>query len=138
MRLFEHTDVKGRLLPLEKVRMFADFPAGWTLQNAPDAAKAPLIAAGEEALGKPLPPLPASLYRQFVRLGNRAVFEAAYFYRRQLLMDLLFAEAAEGEGRFLDGIVDALWAILEETTWVLPAHNSAACSTPSPATTCPG
>ena len=67
--------------------------------------------------------LPASLYRQFGRMGNRIQFENAYFDRRTLLNNLLYAEAVEQQGRFLDRAVDLIWAILEETTWVLPAHN---------------
>lgn len=123
MRIFEDTCVSGKVLPLEQVRMFLDFEAGWSLQGRCEQAKQSAIRRGEEALERPIPMLPASLYRQFGRTGSRSGFEAAYFERRALLHDLLYAEAIEGNGRFYDRIIDLIWAVLEESTWVLPAHN---------------
>jgi len=40
-----------------------------------------------------------------------------------MLTDLTLAECLEGRGRFLDPLLDAVWAILEESAWVLPAHQ---------------
>ena len=67
--------------------------------------------------------LPAWRYMDFQKNGNRSRYEAAYFERRDRLITFLLAECFEGQGRFMEGIVNGLWAILEETTWVLPAHN---------------
>ncbi len=33
------------------------------------------------------------------------------------------AECGEAEGRFLDDIASGVWAICEESSWVVPAHN---------------
>lgn len=123
MKIFENISVSGKVLPLEKVRLFSDFPAEWSVQALSELTKGELVQRGETALKKTIPELPAALYRQFGRIGNRIQFENAYFERRALLCDLLYAEAAEGKGRFLDRIVDHIWATLEESTWVLPAHN---------------
>ena len=111
------------VLPLEQVVLFSDFSAKWSLENLTDPMKQEIIRAGEESMTQAIPMLPASLYRQFGRMGNRIQFENAYFDRRTLLNNLLYAEAVEQQGRFLDRAVDLIWAILEETTWVLPAHN---------------
>ena len=91
-------------------------------QALPNAVAAYLIALGEEALAKPLPPLPATLYLAYARDGNRSNFEAVYFERRALLQNLALAECVEAKGRFLDAAADALWALCEESTWCLPAH----------------
>ncbi len=90
-----------------------------------DAEKKELIENAEKILPQVIPALSATAYMRFMKEGdgNRTVFERVYFDRRIHLMQLVAAECAEGQGRFLDKIVDFMWAIMEETTWVLPAHN---------------
>ncbi len=88
----------------------------------PDAARETLIRRGEEALAQALPALPASLYLEYAREGNRSRFEDVYFERRRLLHRLVLAECAEARGRFLDGIANTLWALGEESSWCIPAH----------------
>ena len=83
------------------------------------------VAEAEKLLSKPVPALPATLYMRFHRDGNRSEYEAPYFARRRAAQHLLFAELTEGRGRFTDLLADYVWAICEETTWVLPAHNKA-------------
>ncbi|HOS43310.1 MAG TPA: heparinase II/III family protein, partial [Armatimonadota bacterium] len=70
----------------------------------------------------PPPALPASLYMEFARNGNRARYEGPYFARRQRLGRLALAEAFAYQGRFLDEIINGLWLIAEEATWCIPAH----------------
>jgi hypothetical protein len=106
---------------------FAIAPAGqdrarW--QALPGDLRAALVAAGEAALSGDWPALPATLYLGYTRNGNRVDFETVYFARRRRLNDLVLAECVEWQGRFLDAIVDGLWAIAEESGWQLPAHNS--------------
>ncbi len=45
-----------------------------------------------------------------------------HFERRSALASLTLAECTEGEGRFLDDIVNGIWAICEESYWGVPAH----------------
>lgn len=40
------------------------------------------------------------------------------------MLTLAAAEKTEGRGRFLDLLVDYIWAVCEETSWVIPAHNT--------------
>ena len=40
----------------------------------------------------------------------------------RMLCTLVLAECLEGEDRFLDSILDIVWAICEESGWELPAH----------------
>ena len=58
----------------------------------------------------------------FRRTGNRTAFESPYLLRRSVLTDLVLAECACDDGRFLDDVINGLWAICEESTWSLPAH----------------
>jgi len=76
----------------------------------------------EAALGQPVPALPATLYLDTQRTGRRGPFQKLYFGRRATLTYLTLTECLENQGRFLDAIVDYIWAICEESTWVVPAH----------------
>jgi len=105
---------------------FAPFPAT-TDKPAWDAlpleARAKLIQWGDVALSAPWPTLSATDYLDFTRTGRRIPFENKYFGRRHLLNDLVVAECVSGQGRYLDAITDAVWAICEESGWQLPPHN---------------
>ena len=70
-------------------------------------------------------PLPATLFLDYARTGNRSRFEAVQSSRRHHLQALVLAECAAGDGRALDGIADGVWTICEETFWGLPAHLGA-------------
>lgn len=90
---------------------------------APEAREA-LVNRAEVLMEKKWETLPAHLYMDFQRNGNRSRYEAVYFERRERLLQLALAECIEGKGRFIDVIIDGLWAICEETSWVIPAHNN--------------
>ncbi|MBQ8642456.1 MAG: heparinase II/III family protein [Clostridia bacterium] len=110
-------DTASLLLPPEEVRLYSDLPR--TDFSAPDT-----IPPAEALLGEPVPALPASLYRQYYETGNRSNYEGPYFARRRNMLTLAAAEKTEGKGRFLDLLVDYIWAVCEESTWVIPAHNT--------------
>ena len=120
-KLFElyRSKLESLILPPEDFRLFCDRPEGFTLR---EEYREQAIAQGEALLHKTYPLLPLSTYLLFARTGNRIGFEAPYLERRTDLMALLTAEAYEGQGRFIDPIMDLTWAILEESSWVLPAH----------------
>ena len=67
--------------------------------------------------------LPASQFKMFQETGNRMVWERPYHSRRARLLVLAFAEAYKNDGKYMDCILDYLWAILEESTWTIPAHQ---------------
>lgn len=69
-----------------------------------------------------IPFLTYSMYRQFERTGERPSFQAPYFQRRSMLTRALI-EYVMGDTSQLDNIQNLLWAICEETSWVMPAHE---------------
>lgn len=69
------------------------------------------------------PMLPASEYREYYKSGDRDGFEKLYDERRKVLASCVMAECVEGKGRFIESIINGIWCICEESTWVLPAHN---------------
>ncbi len=110
---------EGNVLPFEKFRLFLD-------EKDPkfdDEKLAKVVASAEKMLDEPIPFLPASLYREFAVTGNRSHFEKPYFRRREMAYTLSLAEAYEKKGRFSEKLMDVLFAIFEESSWVIPAHN---------------
>ena len=81
-----------------------------------------LVRTAREVLTQPIPALPASLFMEFVRNGDRSHYQAPYFARRANLNALVMAEVIEYKGKYLDAIIDYLWEITAEHTWCLPAH----------------
>lgn len=81
------------------------------------------IAAAERAAGEPVPPLPATLYLEYRRIGRREGYQVPYRLRRRRLAELAVGECLEGQGRFLDPILDLAWAVCEESAWAFPAHQ---------------
>lgn len=110
------------LVPRNQWQPFATITNRSAWLGLPEAARTTLIQHGEEALAQPLPALPAALYLDYARTGNRSRFESVYFERRRLLHRLVLAECVEARGRFLDAIANTLWAICEESSWCIPAH----------------
>ena len=109
---------------------FATFPKtsdreSWGVLSSLEE-KRPIVSAiiqkAEEVLPAPVPQLTASQFMEFVRNGNRSRYEADYFARRMNLSALVFAEGIEHKGRFIDKIIDYIWALLGEPTWCVPAH----------------
>lgn len=82
-----------------------------------------LIRWGEDAL-LGYPQLTATQFLAYSRTGERGVFETPYFSRRKLVFGAALAECVENKGRFVDAVIDGIWLICEETSWVVSAHNN--------------
>ncbi|HZO86789.1 MAG TPA: heparinase II/III family protein [Chthonomonadaceae bacterium] len=102
----------------------ADRAAWQEIRSAIGEDKAARIVAqaGAEAQ-RPVPALPATLYLDCQRTGERKGYEIPYSVRRSMLSRLALAECLEGQGRFLDPLLDVAWAICEESSWAYPAHQ---------------
>lgn len=104
---------------------FHPFPR-WSERSAWNSLAEPLrkflIERGENYLNYQWPALPATLFLEFARTGNRENFQRQAFARRDALCHLVLAECTEGRRRFLDDIVNGIWAICEESYWGVPAH----------------
>lgn len=82
------------------------------------------IAAAEKHLGFTFRAIPATVYMEFLRTGNRVAFEDINFGKRYAINSLIIAECIEYKGRFLDDIINGIFSICEESAWQLPPHNS--------------
>ncbi|MEZ5038479.1 MAG: heparinase II/III family protein [Saprospiraceae bacterium] len=96
------------------------FGEGWDQLST--SIKTAQIGMAEAQLGQPIPPLTASLLLEFSINGNRSNHGDLYFGRRNRLAQAVIAECMERKGRFMGEIIDLVWAICEESFWVIPAH----------------
>jgi hypothetical protein len=124
---FSHAFLARHLAPLDSWRPFpnaADRDAWNALRTTPgDAQRCQhLVDIASESLEQPWPSLIASRYMDYVRDGNRSRYEALYFARRKRVGLAALAECIEHDGRFVDEVIDGVWAICDEATWCLPAH----------------
>lgn len=86
--------------------------------------RGPIRSLADRYRGEPYAQLTAGQYMAFVRTGDRGTMEAPYFQRRKKLIAALMGVCAGDEPQEdLDIVVDGLWLICEETTWVISAHN---------------
>jgi len=115
--------VKYKVLPSDKYKPFLDLNK--TPADIPAAKQKMLIERAKRMAGKPIPILPASLYREFSINGNRTNYQTPYYERRERLIALTFGELCEKNCDYITEIIDLIWAICEETSWVIPAHNVA-------------
>jgi len=85
--------------------------------------KRELVLMADEARTDPYPILTASQFLAFVRDGSRKAYETPYFARRRKLISLALGCCVSGSLADLDEVVNGIWLICEETSWVISAHN---------------
>ncbi len=110
----------GLLLPLKDFKLYYDMDS---YSIHPERAKY-INAKAEKYLNEELTVLPLSLYRDKFVTGSRSNFESVHHHRRDMLYYMTLAEIYENKGRYTEKISDVLWAIMEESTWVIPAHQN--------------
>ena len=71
----------------------------------------------------PYPMRSASGFLAFVRNGSRQADEKPYFTRRKKLCAAVLNACAFPEEAETDAIIDGIWCICEESSWVISAHN---------------
>ncbi|HPJ20718.1 MAG TPA: heparinase II/III family protein [Clostridia bacterium] len=84
------------------------------------------IKAAEEYLTFDFPVLKATDFMEYHRTGNRTGYQNLYGHRRHALNIAMLAELFENKGRFIDLMIDMVWLLCEQTTWIIPAHNKVA------------
>ncbi|MBR4058281.1 MAG: heparinase II/III family protein [Lachnospiraceae bacterium] len=122
-KLFEKLQLQEKLVTEEHFVLFRDvqdrrFP---TVERKEGRR---IIAEAEKVLDESFPVLTASMYMRFSKDGNRREYQDVYHRRRVAIKILLAAECIEKKGRFISKLMDLLWLVMEETSWVVPAHNS--------------
>lgn len=84
-----------------------------------------IIKRGERQLNYQWQVIRATDYLEYERSGNRNIMQNPNSDNNNALSDLVFAELAEGKGRFMDQIINGVFYNCERTSWVLSAHLTA-------------
>jgi len=103
-RLFPPDALARLLLPPDSWHPFPRASEREAWQALPESLRTRILGLAEEAAAKPMPVLPASVYLDFARNGNRSRYEAMVNERRGRLHALVLGECVEAKGRFLDAI----------------------------------
>jgi hypothetical protein len=119
---FTQEDLARLILPKQEWHPYpkSGERSGWDL--LPQALREAHIRQAEKHLNQNWLTPKASVFLEYVRNGNRSNYERVSFGRRVKLAELVLGECFEGKGRFLDDILNGVWAICEETYWGVPAH----------------
>lgn len=112
------------MLPPEPIgvgRPISDRAAWKAVAAAPGFSD--VIARAEKLAGQPIPDYTDDDYLDFSRTGNRTRGQLAMSARSSRINTLVLAECLENRGRFLPAIEATIFALREEKSWVLPAHD---------------
>ena len=118
-RIFAERKINAdSVLPISECILFADAKRREFVPEKLDN----VVKKAEAFLDTPIPLLPVSVFLEFRDNGNRSNYQNIYFRRREMALTLALAEAYEKKGRFTVKLMDTVWAIMEESTWMIPAH----------------
>lgn len=121
--LFSTGGHAAELLSRAEYRPYPDIGQRADWESLPQELRQSVVAEGERYLNFQWPLLTASMYMEFLQNGNRTRYDEPYHLRRRAVTSLALAECVENEGRFLNDLIDGIWLIAEETSWVISAHN---------------
>jgi hypothetical protein len=114
--------LKQALIPQNKYRPFPTIHDRGAWESLRADTRTALLAAGQKYLQYEWPEMPATVFLEYARNGNRTDYENLRNARMRALQALVFAECVENKGRFLDDITNGVWATCEESFWGVPAH----------------
>ena len=120
-KIFENTkdQFAQHVVSLENFKLFADMEK--TVFS--DEDKETILKIAEEYAEMEYEPLLAHSYMRYEKTGDRSIYEGEYFKRRIMVWNLFLGEYVERKGRFLEKLIDGIWLILDECSWVVPAHT---------------
>lgn len=89
----------------------------------PAAMRQEIAQLAQDYREQPYPMRRATDFLAFVRNGSRKADENPYFFRRRKLCAAALGYCLEPNAQDLDEVIDGLWCICEEISWVISAHN---------------
>lgn len=89
-----------------------------------DKALQELETLRQHYLNTPIEPVPFNLFKLYYTEGNRRRYEDMYFAKRGRLTAFALAVLLYERREDIEALEDAIWAICDEYTWVLPAHSA--------------
>ena len=114
------------LFEMREAAAFQPFPsiedrAAW--ERLSDDCRRQLSREAERQIKEAIPALCASDYMRFQRKGHRSAYSMPYLSRRDMLSALVMGMAVRPDEQMEMRIADLIWAIAEESSWVLPPNS---------------
>ena len=122
--LYNEQEIEGLLLSGNSWITFPEYTDRKAWEGIPENIRKEIISQGEASLDFEWGVVKATDFLEFVRSGDRRIMQNPYTARRRALQNMVLAELAEGKGRFLDQIINGIWALSEQTSWSASAHLS--------------
>ena len=121
MKIFERKNyqVKGNVLSKEAFRLARDVEE----YKIDPSRVEKVIEKAEKNLTDEIPALTLSMYRNYLEQGSTTVYGHPYRERMEMAMNLFLAEYVTDSGKYVDKLADVIWAMLDESTWMLPEHT---------------
>lgn len=94
--------------------------AAW--ENIPDDFRQEIRQLSAQYAPQPYPLRKATDFLSFVRTGSRAADEGPYFFRRRKLCAAALLCCVD-QTAAPDDVIDGIWCVCEESSWVISAHN---------------
>ena len=116
-------DLSGAIITDNSWNKLPDYKARQFWENLPSGIRQEYIEKAAGYLDYDWPVVKATDYLEFVRSGDRR--QSVYSACSNALISLVMGELAEGKGRFMDQITNAIWYYSEQTWWGWSAHLGA-------------
>ncbi|MGQ7885441.1 heparinase II/III domain-containing protein [Paenibacillus sp. WC2504] len=123
---FRHVLQEQHMIKQEQFHLFPVAADRGYWDDVPVEVRQSLIRQAEKYINYEWPIVSASMIMAFTRTGSLDLCDETYLKRRTALGTLAVAECLEGAGRFLDDIINGIWAICEETSWIGVMHSEEA------------
>lgn len=108
---------------LKEFRPFLRFEDRKEWENLDDRIKGIINEAMKKYEGFEYPMLKATDFMAYYRNGSRTAYEDPYFARRHALNTFILDYCISPDEEKLDRIINGIWCICEESSWVVSAHN---------------
>ncbi|MGN6416836.1 MAG: heparinase II/III domain-containing protein [Pseudobacter sp.] len=102
-------------------RQFPEYKNRARWESIDPVYKKKLIEDGESALNYNWQTVPATVYLEYIKTGNRYLMEDLYNMNLAAIKKLAFAELAEGKARFIPQLINGVWAVSEISSWSISA-----------------
>jgi hypothetical protein len=123
LKKFYNDSVEKKIIKPGEINFIPPASSRDTWESLPKDVILQVLTQADRYIDYPWPETTARQFRAYTETGERTGYEAVVNERFQVLNLLILAESIQYTGRYLDTIVDGIWRICEESTWIVPAHN---------------
>ncbi|MEL4308210.1 heparinase II/III domain-containing protein [Joostella sp. CR20] len=95
------------------------------IKNLSQEEQDKILTKAESIKNKAWNNIPVTAYLAFKRTGDRNIMQTPQDSKTAKLKTLVLAELLENKGNYTDAIMNGVWSLCEQTTWVRSAHLTA-------------